>query len=166
MPGVAAVIRDAEGRVLLQHHTNGTGWGPPSGAIDPGEAPAEAIVREVREEAGLEVVPVRLVGIVGGPEFRCTYPNGDQVEYTTVVFECRIVGGTLAAPDGEADEHRWFPVDALPTLSPPYPRAMFEAPRGEPPGPGTRSDAGWFHWDGAWRSAGPAASADPGNGPD
>ena len=49
VPGVAAVVRDGAGRVLAQHRADNGVWGLPGGAIDPGEAPACAVVREVRE---------------------------------------------------------------------------------------------------------------------
>jgi 8-oxo-dGTP pyrophosphatase MutT (NUDIX family) len=69
------------------------------GAIDPDETPADAAVREVWEETGLHVEPMRLVGVFGGPEFRVTYANGDAVLYTAIAFEARLLGGE-ARPDG------------------------------------------------------------------
>ncbi|MFS0838852.1 NUDIX domain-containing protein [Paenibacillus sp. 1P03SA] len=49
------IVRNDSGEVLLQNKGNGEKWSLPAGAIEPGEAPAEAIVREVREETGLYV---------------------------------------------------------------------------------------------------------------
>lgn len=63
MPSVAAVIRNDSGEILLQNKGNGEKWSLPAGAIEPGEAPAEAIVREVWEETGLIVLPRKLVGV-------------------------------------------------------------------------------------------------------
>ena len=52
----------------------------PAGAIDPGETPAQAIIREVLEETNLCVLPSRIVGVFGGAKnFRFKYPNGDNV---------------------------------------------------------------------------------------
>jgi 8-oxo-dGTP pyrophosphatase MutT (NUDIX family) len=56
VPGVAAIIRDETGRVLFQKKHDGT-WSLPAGAIEPGENPAQAIVRGVQEETGLKVKP-------------------------------------------------------------------------------------------------------------
>jgi 8-oxo-dGTP pyrophosphatase MutT (NUDIX family) len=66
------------------------------------------VVRETREEAGVDVEPVRIVGAYGGGEFRVTYSNGDQVSYVMTVYECRRLGGT-PRPDGhETVDARFF----------------------------------------------------------
>ena len=56
VPGVAAVILDQDRKILLQkkNHEN---WSLPAGMIEPGESPRESIIREVREETGLVVIP-------------------------------------------------------------------------------------------------------------
>ncbi len=93
LPGVAAVIHNAAGAVLLVRRADDGEWGLPAGAIDPGECPAQAVVREVWEETGLRVRPVRVIGVFGGePLLRTTYPNGDQCEYTVIVYFCEVVG--------------------------------------------------------------------------
>src|SRR3954470_12785966 len=73
MPGVAAVIKDDQGRILVQQ-TKKEGWNHPAGAVDPGEKPAQAIVREVFEETGLVAKPTALIAVTGGaPESRKAY---------------------------------------------------------------------------------------------
>ncbi|HEV7320038.1 MAG TPA: NUDIX domain-containing protein [Ensifer sp.] len=52
-PSVAAVIHNADGQILLQEKASGEGWSLPAGAIEPGETPDEAVMREVMEETGL-----------------------------------------------------------------------------------------------------------------
>ena len=91
IPGVAAVIHDGTGRLLLQRKHDGS-WSLPAGAIEPGESPQEAVVREVAEETGLVCEVERLLGVFGGSAFRHTYPNGDAVESVAVLFACRPVG--------------------------------------------------------------------------
>ncbi len=78
MPGVAAVIIDPASRVLLQRRSDDGKWGLPGGGIEPGEEPADALVREIREETALDIVPERIVGVYSGPDFRIRYPNGDE----------------------------------------------------------------------------------------
>ena len=65
IPCVGAVIRDDAGRMLLilRGHDPGKGlWSIPGGRIEPGETPEQAVVREVREETGLDVSCGPLLG--------------------------------------------------------------------------------------------------------
>jgi 8-oxo-dGTP pyrophosphatase MutT (NUDIX family) len=133
VPGVAALVRDEAARVLLLRRADDGRWGLPAGAIDPGESPAQAVVREVREETGLVVRPTRVAGVFGGRGFRHRYPNGDEAEYTVVVFDCEVTGGELGSRDGEALELRYFAADEIPQLRVRYPRALFDRPRSDAP---------------------------------
>lgn len=122
VPTVIAFVHDDAGRVLMQRLGEPAHelWTFPGGAIDPDESPDAAVVRETREETGLEVEVVRLHSVHGGPEFRVTWPNGDQGAYVLIAFECRVVGGR-ELPDGtETSELRWVDRDealALPVPS-------------------------------------------------
>ena len=98
-----AVVR-SEGRVLLCLRRELRGWELPGGAVQPGERDDDAVVREVREETGVDVAPLRLVG---------TYQRSGFRAHEAVVFECRAVGGTLA-PSRETPRVAWFDLAALP----------------------------------------------------
>lgn len=113
-PGVVGIIINDQGEVLLQRRSDNGEWGLPGGAIDPGEEPADAVVREVWEETGLHVVPERVIGVFGGPELQFTYPNGDQVVVISIAFACRVVGGELSINDDESLELAYFAADQLP----------------------------------------------------
>lgn len=117
MPAVAAMVFDEDGRVLLARHATGDLWGAPGGAIDPDEPPQDAVVREVWEELGIDVEPVRCLGTFGGPDFRVTYANGDVVSYVITAYECRVVGGTLRPDGDEVLEARWFRSDEIEDLA-------------------------------------------------
>jgi 8-oxo-dGTP pyrophosphatase MutT (NUDIX family) len=108
VPSVTALVFDAQGRVLLGLHSNAGVWVAPGGAIDPDEAPQDAVVREVWEETGLHVEPVRFRGVYGGPDFRVRYENGDEVTYVMSVFECELIGGALRADGVEILDVGWF----------------------------------------------------------
>ena len=95
MPSVTALVFDEERRVLLVRLSRRDVWVAPGGAVDPDEAPQDAVVREVWEETGLLVEPMQLRGVFGGPEYRAWYANGDEVGYMMAVYECRATGGSL-----------------------------------------------------------------------
>jgi len=101
---VDAVILDpCQGVVLIQrgHEPFAGRWALPGGFVETGESLKAACVRESREETGLEVEPVQLVGTYSDPG---RDPRGHTV---SVVFLCRATGGLLARGD-DAAEARWF----------------------------------------------------------
>ena len=134
LAGTCAVIRDAEGRVLLQRRGDNNMWSLPGGAVDPGEAPATACAREVLEETGLIAEPVAILAVIGGEDMRFSYPNGDVVEVVCTAFECRVTGGALFADGAETLELRYFDPADLPPI---FPAATRPLATGEMAG-------GWF----------------------
>jgi len=120
VPAAAACIRDEEGRILLVRRSDGDNlWGFPGGGMELGERAAEAVVREVREEIGLEVEPVALIGVYSSPEYAFACPNGDWVQAVLVFFECRVLGGKLRPDMDEIIGARYFgPEDELPHMRP------------------------------------------------
>jgi 8-oxo-dGTP pyrophosphatase MutT (NUDIX family) len=116
LPSVAVLPVDEAGRVLLAWQAgHRTGWSTVGGAVDPGESPAEAAVREAREEIGVEIRLGRLLDVLGGPDYEVTYPNGDRVAYVTAAYEAAIVEGVPAPADGELSDVAWFSRDELRT---------------------------------------------------
>lgn len=115
-PGVAAIVRREDGRVLFVRDASGR-CTLPAGMVEPGEPHALAVVREVYEETGLDVDVLHLVGVFGGPGFHETYPNGHQVDWTAIVFECVVAGGEQRPVDGEIESMVWLdPSEAPPHL--------------------------------------------------
>jgi ADP-ribose pyrophosphatase YjhB (NUDIX family) len=133
LPGVAALVRNEEGSLLLIRRSDDGRWGLPAGVVDPGETPADAVRREVLEETGFDVRPVEVAGVFGGASFRHRYPNGDEAEYVVTVFECTITAEAVAEGDGEAVECRFWPADRIPPLPLPYPPELFVRKRGAAP---------------------------------
>jgi ADP-ribose pyrophosphatase YjhB (NUDIX family) len=104
--GVTGVVRDAEGRVLLLRHRMwppGRQWGLPSGFAHQGEDFRRTVVREVREETGLDVEPGRLVMLNSGFRTRLE-----------VAYEARLLGGELRLDPFEILEARWCRPEELP----------------------------------------------------
>lgn len=131
VPAVAGLIRDEDGRILLvQLHDES--WSLPAGAIEPGESPSDAIVREVFEETGLHVRPLRIAAVLGGSSCRVRYPNGDQVEYVVTVFDCEVTGGKANDTSEETRALAYFRREDMPALGFEYPQEVFEKDRSEP----------------------------------
>ena len=110
VPGSIACIRDEAGRLLAERRSDFGGWWLPGGLINLGETSTGNVVREVREETGLEVRPTRLLGLYSDPSYCTTiYPNGDQVQQFGALFECEIIGGALRPDGGETLTLDWLP---------------------------------------------------------
>lgn len=104
--GVGAVIVDRGGRVLLARR--GTEpmrgrWTLPGGLVEVGESLHEALVREVREETGLDVEIVELIELLDR-----IHREGERVRFHYVIADylCRVTGGQARAAS-DADEVRW-----------------------------------------------------------
>ena len=113
-PAVGGIVVNEEGHILLQKRADNGRWAPPAGAVEPDESPTQAIVREVWEETGVIVEPIRLVGIYSGPEYIFTFASsGDVLEAFSTVFLCRPIGGQ-PEPDGlESTAVAYFAPDTL-----------------------------------------------------
>ncbi len=112
LPGVTAVVRNERGEVLLGLRSDNGRWALVSGILEPGEQPAEAVVREIREETGVDAQVLGLTSTSMTPPV--TYPNGDVAQYLDLCFLCRHVAGEPHVADDESLEVGWFAPDALP----------------------------------------------------
>jgi 8-oxo-dGTP pyrophosphatase MutT (NUDIX family) len=114
--GVAVVVLNARGELLLEKRRDCGLWGLLGGRVDPGESVRETILREVREESGLEVEMDYLIGIYSGPAGRIVrYPEGDVKQLVDVAVSARILpaqGEPRCSP--ESLELAFFAPDRLP----------------------------------------------------
>jgi len=113
LPGVTAVIVRGTDVLLVQRADSGR-WAPVTGVVDPGEHPADAAVREAREEAGIEIAIEHLAWVHVTPIVQ--YPNGDQAQYLDHTFLCQYVAGEPHAADDESLAARWFDLSDLPDM--------------------------------------------------
>lgn len=100
--GLVGCFFDREGRVLLFHHTyRTTPWGVPTGWLERAEQPEEGLLREIREESGLqvEVAGVHKVDV-----------DRSRVD---VILVGRFLGGSFRASQ-EVDNWGLFCITALP----------------------------------------------------
>ena len=113
LPSVSVLCEDAEGRLLLVRQRDTGQWATVGGLVEPDEDPRTAAVREAKEEAGVDVELLGILDVLGGPDFRVTYPNGDQTAYVTTVFAARVVGGRAEPDMDETVEVGWLTRDEL-----------------------------------------------------
>ncbi|ACA19328.1 NUDIX hydrolase [Methylobacterium sp. 4-46] len=129
--GVRGAAIDREGRVCLIRHTYLDGWHLPGGGVEPGETALDALAREFREEAEIEIDPgaARLHGVF----FNSRVSRRDHVVlYVAPVFAVR----GPKRPDREIAEAGFFPLGALPAGTSPATRARLdEIAHGRPPAP-------------------------------
>src|ERR1700730_7403694 len=117
LPWVSVLPVDQAGRLLLVRHAgHNDGWAVLGGAVEVGESPVEAAVRETREEIGVDVRLVRLLDVLGGPDYQVSYPNGDRTAYVTAVYEAMIIDGSPPSSDDELTDIAWFASEHLPRL--------------------------------------------------
>jgi 8-oxo-dGTP diphosphatase len=115
--GVAGVIENDKGEVLLVRHTyrRRYPWGLPGGFLEHHERPNEALKREIREEAGLEVDLQ--------PEFQIEVDT--KRPHVSIIFRGTCRGGSFV-PNPETSAAAFFRIDQLPTLVPEQ-RQMIES---------------------------------------
>lgn len=101
--GTFAIIFDSEKRVLLCHRRDYDLWNLPGGKLEQGESPWDGVIREVKEETGLDVHVDRLAGIYHKPE-------KNEIVFS---FVCSVTSGGLMVND-EADKMEYFVPDSLP----------------------------------------------------
>lgn len=105
---------DESGRVLLQKRGDSNKWGFPGGAIELGETPEEAAIRELKEETGLDVTIDSLIGIYTDSDMK--YPNGDNAQSIAIVYKLKALSGELICDNKETIDLKFFDVDKLPEM--------------------------------------------------
>ena len=107
---VGAVVGNDRGELLLIQRADSGAWLYPTGWCDVGYSAAEVAVKEVREETGLEVEPLRLIMVLDGLRLGFT-----RIPLYSLVFHCRAVGGSLRAHPLECRDAGWFTRGTLPS---------------------------------------------------
>jgi ADP-ribose pyrophosphatase YjhB (NUDIX family) len=109
--GVGAVVFNDKDELLLIERPSHF-WLFPTGWADVGYSPAQVAVKEVREETGLNVTPLRLVAVY---DIRNLLESGDPHHFYSLIFYCRLDGGELKIRPHEALQAGFFARDALPS---------------------------------------------------
>lgn len=113
IPGVSVLPWSEELGLLLVRSEDDGPWGLIGGAVEPDESPQEAATREALEEVGIQIEITGLRAVLGGPDFRIRYKNGDEVAYIQTLFDARITAGVPTPDLDEVTEAKWFSRDEL-----------------------------------------------------
>jgi 8-oxo-dGTP pyrophosphatase MutT (NUDIX family) len=127
---IGAVVGNDRGEILLVQRADSGMWLYPTGWADVGYSPAEVAVKEVLEETGMLVEPVRLIAVLDGLRLGFT-----SIPLYSLVFHCRVLGGELQGHPLECRDVGWFGADDLPVplaAAGSWIRPAFAAIRGEP----------------------------------
>jgi ADP-ribose pyrophosphatase YjhB (NUDIX family) len=110
---IRGLLVDSDKRVLFVKEQADNKWSLPGGWADVGYSASEVIIKEFREETGLEVTPLRLLAVFD----KKMHPHPPQPSYVyKMVFHCQALSATLAK-GFDVNDVAWFPIDELPPLS-------------------------------------------------
>lgn len=115
MPCVCVIIGDGKGNILLQQRQDDGKWSHHGGAIEIDENVIDTAKREIKEELGLELIDLELLGVYSGKSFHHIYPNGDEISPIDIVYVCHSYKGNMNYTDGEVKLAKWFNKDNLPS---------------------------------------------------
>ena len=106
---VGAAVTNDNGQLLLIQRADSGIWLYPTGWCDVGYSAPEVVVKEVLEETGIEVEPVRLIGVLDGMRL-----GESRIPLYSLLFFCRATGGALNLHPLEVTDAGWFYRDELP----------------------------------------------------
>lgn len=113
---IRAVVFNESGEILMVKEKVDGRWSLPGGWADIGYTPAEVAVKEVREETGLDVKTIRVLGIFD----KKNHPHPPEVWYVYKIFIlCEKIGGEISKDTTETSDIQYFSLENLPPLSEP-----------------------------------------------
>ncbi len=107
---VGAAVTNERGQLLLIKRADSGYWLYPTGWCDVGYSAPEVVVKEVLEETGIDVEPIRLIGVLDGMRL-----GESRIPLYSLLFFCRSVGGELVLHPLEVADAGWFFRDELPS---------------------------------------------------
>ncbi|GCE27705.1 putative MutT/NUDIX-like protein [Dictyobacter alpinus] len=115
-PATSAIVTNSKGEILLQRRVDNQQWGLPGGTMEPGESIVQCLIREVKEETGLDVQPAYLIGLYSDPAHVIAYTDGEVRQQFSMCFYCILQGGTLKA-SAESTQIGFYAVQTLDALN-------------------------------------------------
>ncbi len=116
VPSATAIVLNEAGELLMVHKTDNNLWALPGGGMDPGESISQTVVRETKEETGMDVEVTGVVGIYTNPGHVIAYDDGEVRQQMSICFTTNLLGGEIAT-SSETSEVEFVPVDRLGELT-------------------------------------------------
>ncbi|MFI6308370.1 NUDIX hydrolase [Amycolatopsis thailandensis] len=113
---VSVFIQDDDGRILMIRRTDNDLYSIPGGQLELGETLAQAAVREVREETGIECEVTGVVGLYSNPNHVIAYDDGEVRQEFSICFRANLLGGDLRT-SSESKEVHWISSSKLSELN-------------------------------------------------
>jgi ADP-ribose pyrophosphatase YjhB (NUDIX family) len=103
VPGGSALVVNDQGAILMQRRSDSGNWSLPGGIMEIGETLEQCVIRETREESGLDIEITGLLGIYTDPEHIIAYADGEIRQEFNVTFYGRVCGGQITVSDESTD---------------------------------------------------------------
>ena len=112
---VSAFTLDNTGCLLMIRRSDNDRYAIPGGQLELGETLTQALIREVREETGIDVEVIDVIGLYSNPNHVMAYDNGEVRQEFSICFRARPIGGELQTSN-ESSEALWVDRDELQNL--------------------------------------------------
>jgi len=116
VPAASALVTDTRGRILLHRRRDNDMWALPGGKMELGESLADCARREVKEETGLDVDLLGIVGVYSDPKHVFEYDDGEVRQEFSVCFLARAIDGGDIAVSDESSAVAFYEPDQIPDL--------------------------------------------------
>jgi ADP-ribose pyrophosphatase YjhB (NUDIX family) len=103
VPGASAPVVDEHGQVLMHRRSDSGNWSLPGGIMDIGETLGECVIREVKEETGLDIELTGLLGIYTDPAHVIAYADGEVRQEFNITYLGQVTGGTIVISHESTD---------------------------------------------------------------
>lgn len=99
-PGARIIVENEEGQILMIRRRDNGNWGLPAGGLEENETIQDCIIREVKEETGLDILELKVIGVSSNPIRETVhYPNKDVVQYFNIEFYSNQFSGEIEVLD-------------------------------------------------------------------
>ncbi|WP_199440505.1 NUDIX hydrolase [Umezawaea beigongshangensis] len=113
---VTAFVQDDQGHLLMIRRTDSDLYSIPGGQQDIGETVGRTVIREVKEETGIDVEPKEVIGIYSDPAHVISYANGEVRQEFSICFRAQPIGGVIHT-SSESSEVQWIARGELNSLN-------------------------------------------------